>query len=131
LSSSRGESNTRNPVVVTSHGVLAFSNSVPQLKTAITGTRDDLTVVTGESDRQNILGVSDKSLQASAIIKIPETKSSIPRTRKSTSTISRANNVRDEVVVSTKRLLGNTELGSFVLLDVPDNDRLQQGKIYV
>ena len=43
-----------------SDGVFALSEGVPQLDRAVPRCRDDLTVVTGESNRKNILGVAFK-----------------------------------------------------------------------
>ena len=42
-------------------GVLANTQSIPQLDGAITGGGDDLTVVSGEGDGENVLGVADEA----------------------------------------------------------------------
>lgn len=42
-------------------GELAVTKSVPQLDGAIAGARNDLSVVGGEGDGENIVGVSNKS----------------------------------------------------------------------
>jgi len=62
-----GESYTGNPLGVslslsssTVNGVLALSKSIPKLDGLITGSRNNLSVVYRESNRENILGVSDK-----------------------------------------------------------------------
>ena len=54
-----GESNTGNPFGVTLFldGVLANTQSVPQFDGAITGSGDNLTVVSGESDGENVLNM--------------------------------------------------------------------------
>jgi len=44
-------------ILVLADGVLALSKSVPKLDRLITTSRNDLTVVNRESNRQNILGV--------------------------------------------------------------------------
>ncbi len=58
----RGETDARDPFGVTfrlrGNGVLALSEGVPKLDGAIARTRDNLTVVNGESDGEDILGVS-------------------------------------------------------------------------
>ena len=43
-----------------SNGVLALSKSVPQLDGLVAGSRDDLSVVSREGDRENVLGVGNE-----------------------------------------------------------------------
>ena len=52
-----GESDARDPIGVTFFldGVLALGKGVPQLDGLISAARDDLTVVSGESNAQDIL----------------------------------------------------------------------------
>ena len=42
-------------------GVLANTQSIPQLDGAITSGGDDLTVVSGEGDGENVLGVTNEA----------------------------------------------------------------------
>ena len=58
-----------------SDGVFAFTKSVPQLDGLVTGRRDDLSVVWREADREDVVGVSNKSTGGLSGCDIPETKS--------------------------------------------------------
>jgi hypothetical protein len=42
-------------------GVFAVTESVPQLNGAVAGSRDDLTVVGGEGNGENIVGVANET----------------------------------------------------------------------
>jgi hypothetical protein len=82
----RGETDARDPFSVTfrlrGNGILALTKSVPELDGAIAGTRDDLTVVNGEGNGEDILGVAQETTSGGAGVDIPKTKSAIPRARK-------------------------------------------------
>ena len=60
-------------------GELAVTKGVPQLDGAVTGTGDDLTVVGGERDGQDIVGVADETTGGSASGKLPQAESLVPR----------------------------------------------------
>lgn len=47
-------------VALLGDGELAVTQGVPQLDRSVTGTRDDLTVVSGEGNGENIVGVADE-----------------------------------------------------------------------
>jgi len=57
------ESDTRNPLRVTllSDGEFAVSKGVPEFDGTVAGSRNDLSVVCGEGNGENIVGVADKS----------------------------------------------------------------------
>jgi hypothetical protein len=59
----RAESYARNPVRVAllGDGELAVTESVPELDCSIAGSGDDLSVVGGEGNGENIVGVANKS----------------------------------------------------------------------
>jgi hypothetical protein len=59
----RAESNARDPVGVSllSDGELAVTKSVPQLDCAIARAGNDLSIVGGEGNGENIIGVSNES----------------------------------------------------------------------
>jgi hypothetical protein len=103
-----GEPDAGNPLrmslTITSSidGVLALSKSVPKLDSLITSSRDDLTVVYRESNRENILGVSNETTSGLSRVDLPKTKGSIPGSRKAELSIGRDDNIGNEVVVSTK-----------------------------
>ncbi len=69
------EANAGDPfgVAVFGQGELAFTKGVPKLDGAISGGRDDLTVVRREGNRKDILGVADESTGALAGGNFPKT----------------------------------------------------------
>lgn len=72
-------------------GVLAVTEGVPQLDRAVTGTRDDLSVVGGEGDGQDVVGVADEAAGGGAGGKLPEAESLVPRGGKGVGAIRRDN----------------------------------------
>lgn len=86
---------------------LALSKSVPQLDGLVARTRDDLSVVSRERDREDIVGVADEATGGSTSVQIPKTDSLIPRSRQSELTIRRDGKILDKMVVTEKRLAGN------------------------
>jgi len=59
-------------------GVLANTQSVPQFDGAITGSGDNLTVVSGESDGENVLGVTNESSGGVTRGEIPKSEGTVP-----------------------------------------------------
>jgi len=106
----RRETNTRNPFRVTIFGdvVLALTEGVPELDGLITRTGNNLTVVSRERDRQNIVGVTNETTGGGTVVQIPKTESVIPRSREGELTIGRNGNILNEVRVTDERLTGNT-----------------------
>lgn len=72
-------------------GELAVTEGVPELDGAIAGTGDDLAVVGGERDGQDVVGVADETAGGGAGGELPETESLIPRGREGISAIRRDN----------------------------------------
>lgn len=83
------ESHAGNPLSVAlfANGELAVTQGVPQLNGAVAGSRDDLTVVGGERDGQDVVGVADESSSGGTGGKLPQAKGFIPRSRQSVGTI--------------------------------------------
>jgi len=106
-------------------GVLALTEGVPQLDGLISGTRDDLSVVGRESDREDVLGVSDETAGGGAVVQVPQTEGTVPRSREGELTVGGDNEVLDEVVVSGEGLSGDSVL--FTSGDVPHHERLVSG----
>jgi len=75
------ESNAGNPVKmwILVDGELANTIDVPDLDALVDGARDDLSVIWGESNREDILSVTKESLEGAALVQVPESDSSIPR----------------------------------------------------
>jgi len=77
----RRESNAADPfgVSLIFDGVLALSKSIPKLDGSVSRSRNDLSVISGESNAQNVLGVSNKSSSGGSGVKIPQSEGSVPR----------------------------------------------------
>ena len=60
-------------------GELAVTEGVPQLDGAVAGTGDDLAVVGGVRDGENVVGVADETAGGGAGGKLPETEGLVPR----------------------------------------------------
>jgi len=73
-------SNAGNPVSmrVLVNGEFTNSVDVPNLDGFIHGSRGDLSVVWGESNGENVLGVTDKGLVGLGGLKVPESDGSVP-----------------------------------------------------
>jgi len=123
-----GETNTADPLAVTLvfDGVLALTEGVPKTDGLIARSRDDLSVVSGESNAQNILGVSNESLGGGSRVEVPETEGVIPRSRESELSIGGDDNILDEVGVSMEGAARNTEV-RILSGQGPDNDGLISG----
>lgn len=67
--------------------VLALSEGIPQLDGLVTGTRDDLSVVCAETDREDIGSVTNETTRGQSGVEVPETKCVIPRRRQGELTI--------------------------------------------
>jgi len=104
--------------------VLALSKSVPELDALVTRSRDDLSVISRESNRQDILGVTNESSCGGSKVQIPETEGGVPRSRKGKLTIRREGNVLDKVGVSSEGSTWNTIVGLRLSGQVPDHDGL-------
>lgn len=60
-------------------GVLAVTEGVPQLDGAVARTRDDLAVVGGERDGEDVVGVADEATGGGAGGQLPESQGLVPR----------------------------------------------------
>jgi len=103
-----GEPDAGNPLGVTLtitssiDGVLALSKGVPKLDSLITSSRYDLTVVYRESNRENILGVTNETTGGLSRSDLPKTEGSIPGSRKAELSIGGDDNIGNKVIMSTK-----------------------------
>jgi len=102
-------------------GVLAFAQSVPQLDRLIAGTGDNLTVVNGERNGEDIRRVANKPTGGGAGAEVPKPECLVPGRRKRKLTIGRDDHVLHEVVMAVKRLPGVAPTPLFAR-DAPDND---------
>lgn len=60
------------------NGVLALTEGVPQLDRLVARRRHDLTVVNGECDGEDVLGVADKAAGCGASLEVPEAELAVP-----------------------------------------------------
>jgi len=133
---SGGESDARHPFVVSSslgialgivdQVVLHLAEGIPELDGAVTASRDDLSIVTGESDRQNVLSVADESADAVAISDVPKAESAVPGGGDSALGIGGEDNIRHEVVVASQSSLG-LAIVALRSIDAPYNNGLVAG----
>jgi len=74
-------SNAGNPVGVRVlvNGELADTVDVPNLEALIDGSRGDLSVIWGESNREDVLGVPEEGLSGGGGLEVPESDGAIPR----------------------------------------------------
>ncbi len=100
---------------------LALAEGVPELDGAVTRTRDDLTVVGGEADGENIGGVADEAAGWWYRCSSPKTEGLVPRGGKGELTVGGDDNVGDEVVVAVEDSLGVTVVG-VITAELPDDD---------
>jgi hypothetical protein len=100
-----GEAYAADPFGVTLilDGVLALAKSVPKADGLVARARNDLSVVSGESNAENILGVTNESLGGGSSVKVPQAEGVIPRSREGELAIRGDDNVLNEVRVSIGR----------------------------
>jgi hypothetical protein len=87
------EADARSPlgVALVGNGVLAVTEGVPELDGSVARTGNDLAVVGGEADGEDVVGVTDESSSGGTGSKLPETQSLVPRGRQSVGTVRRDN----------------------------------------
>ena len=75
------ESHAGNPlcVALVGDGVLAVAEGVPELDCAVAGTGNDLSVVGGEGDGEDIVGVANEAAGGGAGSELPQAESLVPR----------------------------------------------------
>lgn len=121
-----GEADAGDPLGVTIllDGELALTEGVPELDGLVTGSRDDLTVISREGNREDIVGVTDEATGGQTSVEVPKTEGLIPGSGQGKLTIGRDDNILDGRVVSVKGLLGDTEVTLVIADQVPDDDGL-------
>lgn len=117
------EANAADPLGVTVVGdvELALAEGVPELDGAVARARDDLAVVGGEGDREDVGGVANEAAGGGAGVEVPETQGLVPRGGEGELAVGRDDNVRDEVVVAVEDALGVAVVG-VVARQLPDDD---------
>jgi hypothetical protein len=74
-------------VTLLGDGELAVSQSVPQLDGAIAGSGNNLSVIGGEGNGENIVGVPNKSAGGGTGGELPKAESLVPGGRESVGTV--------------------------------------------
>jgi len=123
------ESDAGNPVSMWVRVDSEFTNTVdvPDLDVLVDGAGDNLSVVWGESNSEDILGVTDEGSVGGALLQVPESDGTIPGGGEAESAIGGEVDIRDEVRVSLQDLSWDTPFLVVigvrdVLLDVPDDE---------
>lgn len=70
-----------------SDGILAVTEGVPELDSAVTGAGNDLAVVGGERDGQDVVGVTDEAAGGDTSGEFPQAEGLVPGGGKSVSTV--------------------------------------------
>lgn len=83
------ETDARDPlgVALVGDGELTITESVPELDGTVAGSGDDLTVVGGKRDREDVAGVSDEAAGGLTGGQLPEAQGLVPRGGQSVCTI--------------------------------------------
>lgn len=94
----RAEANAGNPlgVALLGDGELAVTKGVPELDGAVARARNDLAVVRGEGDGEDVVGVADEATGGGAAGELPETQGLVPRRRKGVGAVRRDDLCRRE-----------------------------------
>lgn len=101
----------------------ALAKGVPKLDGAITGARHDLPVVSGETDGEDIGGVTDETTGSLAGVKVPETESVVPGRGERELAVGGDDDVRYEVVVALQLSL-RVAVRVLAAGEGPDDDSL-------
>ena len=103
--------------------VHALAKGIPELDRPVPRARDNLTVVSGEADREDIGGVADETTGSAASVEVPQAQRVVPGGRERELAIGGDDDVRDEVVVPVEDTLRVTVL-VLVTRELPDDDGL-------
>ena len=121
----RREPDARHPFGVTFFldSVLALSQGVPQLDGLVPGSGDNLTIVGGESDTQNIVVVILEAASGASSRQIPQAQVLVPGSGQGKVTIGGQNDIGDEVSMTMETLLRNAVL-LVIAGQLPNDKRL-------
>ena len=121
----RREPDARHPFSVTFFldSVLALSQGVPQLDGLVPGSGDNLTIVGGESDTQNIVVVILEAASGASSRQIPQAQVLVPGSGQGKVTIGGQNDIGDEVSMTMETLLRNAVL-LVIAGQLPNDKRL-------
>merc|ERR1712029_412848 len=121
----RREPDARHPFGVTFFldSVLALGQGIPQLDGLVPGSGDNLTIVGGESDTQNIVVVILEAASGASSRQIPQAQVLVPGSGQGKVTIGGQNDIGDEVSMTMETLLRNAVL-LVIAGQLPNDKRL-------
>lgn len=118
-------------VLVLVDGMLALRTGVPDLDLSVESSSNDLSVIVGEGNREDISGVTNELGDSSSLLNGPETDGTIPGGGESESGVAGENNLGDEVGVASEHLLGVSGFSVFIIvlfvIKFPLNESLVTG----
>jgi hypothetical protein len=76
-------------VALVGDGVLAVAERVPELDSSVARAGDDLAIVGGEGDGEDIVGVANKTARGHTSSELPEAEGLVPRCREGVGTVRR------------------------------------------
>ena len=121
-----GDADAGDPLSVALEGVLALAEGVPEPDGLVAGARDDLTVVSREGNRENVLAVADEATDGLAGLDVPEAHGPVPAAREDVAGVVGEGDVLDKVGVAVEGAEG-LAVGLGGLGEVPDHDGLVAG----
>ena len=121
--------------VVAANGVLALTEGVPELDGLVAGSGDDLAVVDGEGDGDDVLLVADEAAGGEARGEVPEAELPVPGSRERELAVGAEDDVLDEVGVPGEAAERHAGVGGGGAVpggldgvgEVPDQQRLVAG----
>ena len=122
----RAESDAADPIsvaITVLNGVLALTESVPELDGAVTRGRHDLAVIHRERHREYVLGVTDEAAGRGTGSQIPEPEFTVPASRKRELAIGGEDNVLNKMRMTSEATAGDA-IGLVILGEVPEDDGL-------
>lgn len=93
------EADARNPfgVALVGDGELAVTEGVPELDGTVARSGNDLSVIGGERDGENVVGVADESSRGRTGSQLPESEGLVPRSREGVGAV-RGDDLKDQSV---------------------------------
>ena len=116
-------------VLVLLDGVLALGAGVPDLDVSIERASDDLSVVSGKGNGENVSLVTNELGDGGAGGNVPKTHSAVPGGRESEARVAGELDFRDEMRVTGHHLLGLTPFGVTLFLTGGLESPLDEGSV--
>jgi len=127
------ESNARHgiSVLVFVNSVFAFGTGVPDFDIVVGTSSNDLSVINGKGNGENLFGVTNKLANGFAGGNVPEADSSIPGGRESKTRVTSEANFADEMGVTSEKFLWLSPFSVFIfilfVIEFPLNEGLVTG----